>query len=125
MRLLRKKKHTHVRVWTESVWRIFFRFGTDGYQVKAEAKRPSKSTFLPISPLANKIKNEKKTQTSNTKSCPKLAIVRMVGWEPHHPVILKTDFQVFGKQETTYELSFFYEKRILRSIRGCGRRRAF
>ena len=41
--------------------------------VKTQAKLPSKSTFLPVSPpFANKVKNEIKKQGPNTKGCPKL-----------------------------------------------------
>lgn len=54
-----KQKHTYIRVWTrESVWRIISQVRTLGYHDKAKAKRPSKSTFLPISPIfATKLKN--------------------------------------------------------------------
>ena len=51
----------------------FFNFVRLVITVKTQAKRPSKSTFLPVSPpFANKVKNEIKKQGPNTKGCPKL-----------------------------------------------------
>ena len=75
-----------------------------GYHVKTEAKWPPRShLFAHISVICwQKIKTNKITNATNQELSK--TVVRIVGWEPEHPVTLKRDFQVFGKQDTKQEV---------------------